>query len=32
MLRADHLDATAAAELSNHAEQLATHLAKEPLD
>jgi uncharacterized NAD(P)/FAD-binding protein YdhS len=32
MLRADHLDATAAAELSNHAEQLATHLAKERLD
>ncbi len=27
MLRADHLDATAAAELSHHAEQLATHLA-----
>jgi uncharacterized NAD(P)/FAD-binding protein YdhS len=26
MLRADHLDATAAAELSNHAERLATHL------
>lgn len=32
MLRADHLDATAAAELSHHAEQLATHLAKESLD
>jgi uncharacterized NAD(P)/FAD-binding protein YdhS len=32
MLRADHLDATAAAELSAHAEQLATHLAKERLD
>jgi uncharacterized NAD(P)/FAD-binding protein YdhS len=32
MLRADHLDATAAAELSNHAEQLATHLAEKPLD
>ena len=27
MLRADHLDATAAAELSGHAEQLAAHLA-----
>ncbi len=27
LLRADHLDATAAAELSHHAEQLATHLA-----
>jgi uncharacterized NAD(P)/FAD-binding protein YdhS len=27
MLRADHLDATAAAELTNHAEQLAAHLA-----
>jgi len=27
MLRAEHLDATAAAELSNHAQQLATHLA-----
>jgi uncharacterized NAD(P)/FAD-binding protein YdhS len=26
MLRADHLDATAAAELTNHAEQLASHL------
>jgi uncharacterized NAD(P)/FAD-binding protein YdhS len=26
MLRADHLDATAAAELTNHAERLATHL------
>jgi uncharacterized NAD(P)/FAD-binding protein YdhS len=26
MLRADHLDATAAAELTNHAEQLAGHL------
>jgi uncharacterized NAD(P)/FAD-binding protein YdhS len=32
MLRADHLDATAAAELSNHAEQLAQHLADAPLD
>ncbi len=29
LLRADHLDATAAAELSRHAEQLATHLANE---
>ena len=28
MLRADHLDATAAAELSGHAEQLAAHLAE----
>ncbi len=28
LLRADHLDATAAAELSNHAERLATHLAE----
>ena len=28
LLRADHLDATAAAELSRHAEQLATHLAE----
>jgi uncharacterized NAD(P)/FAD-binding protein YdhS len=28
MLRADHLDATAAAELSAHAEQLALHLAE----
>jgi uncharacterized NAD(P)/FAD-binding protein YdhS len=27
MLRADHLDATAAAELAHHAEQLAAHLA-----
>jgi uncharacterized NAD(P)/FAD-binding protein YdhS len=27
MLRADHLDATAAAELTHHAEQLAAHLA-----
>jgi uncharacterized NAD(P)/FAD-binding protein YdhS len=27
MLRADHLDATAAVELSGHAEQLAAHLA-----
>jgi uncharacterized NAD(P)/FAD-binding protein YdhS len=27
MLRAEHFDATAAAELSNHAQQLATHLA-----
>jgi uncharacterized NAD(P)/FAD-binding protein YdhS len=27
MLRADHLDATAAAELTQHAEQLAAHLA-----
>jgi hypothetical protein len=27
MLRADHLDATAAAELRDHAEQLAAHLA-----
>ncbi len=27
MLRADHLDATAAAELTTHAEQLAAHLA-----
>ena len=27
MLRAEHLDATAAAELSHHAQQLATHLA-----
>ncbi|HEX3398204.1 MAG TPA: FAD/NAD(P)-binding protein [Steroidobacteraceae bacterium] len=27
LLRADHLDATAAAELSGHAEQLAAHLA-----
>ncbi len=27
MLRADHLDATAAAELTRHAEQLAAHLA-----
>jgi uncharacterized NAD(P)/FAD-binding protein YdhS len=27
MLRADHLDATAAAELSVHAQRLATHLA-----
>jgi uncharacterized NAD(P)/FAD-binding protein YdhS len=32
MLRADHLDATAAAELSNHAQQLATHLAEMQLD
>jgi len=32
LLRADHLDATAAAELSRHAEQLATHLANESLD
>jgi uncharacterized NAD(P)/FAD-binding protein YdhS len=28
LLRADHLDATAAAELSNHVEQLAAHLAE----
>jgi hypothetical protein len=28
MLRADHLDATAAAELAGHAEQLAAHLAE----
>lgn len=28
MLRADHLDATAAAELTQHAEQLAAHLAE----
>ena len=27
MLRADHLDATAAAELTHHAERLAAHLA-----
>jgi hypothetical protein len=27
MLRADHLDATAAAELRDHAERLADHLA-----
>jgi len=27
MLRAEHLDATAAAELTRHAEQLAAHLA-----
>jgi hypothetical protein len=26
MLRADHLDATAAAELTHHAERLAAHL------
>jgi uncharacterized NAD(P)/FAD-binding protein YdhS len=32
MLRADHLDATAAAELSRHAEQLAAHLANGSLD
>jgi uncharacterized NAD(P)/FAD-binding protein YdhS len=32
MLRAEHLDATAAAELSNHAQQLATHLAEMQLD
>jgi uncharacterized NAD(P)/FAD-binding protein YdhS len=32
MLRADHLDATAAAELSRHAERLAEHLAQERLD
>ncbi len=32
MLRADHLDATAAAELTGHAERLAVHLAKERLD
>jgi uncharacterized NAD(P)/FAD-binding protein YdhS len=29
MLRADHLDATAAAELRDHAEQLAGHLVRE---
>jgi uncharacterized NAD(P)/FAD-binding protein YdhS len=31
MLRADHLDATAAAELRDHAEQLAEHLVRERL-
>jgi hypothetical protein len=30
MLRADHWEATAAAELRNHAEQLAEHLAAHP--
>jgi uncharacterized NAD(P)/FAD-binding protein YdhS len=30
MLRADHWEATAAAELRNHAEQLAAHLAQHP--
>jgi uncharacterized NAD(P)/FAD-binding protein YdhS len=32
MLRADHLDATAAAELTHHVEQLAAHLVRDVRD